>query len=71
MRPELDVTRRGEHLEHSSAAMNPRTIIIPMMGSDVSDLENLFSNDLISTEIVAHCDVLTLGRVRRVSKTCA
>ena len=71
MRPELDVTRSGEHLEHSSEAMNPRTFIIPMMSPDVSDLEILFSNDLISTEIVTHCDVLTCGRVRRVSKACA
>ena len=71
MRSELDVTRSREHLDHSSEAMDPRTLMIPMMGSGVSDLENLFSNDLISTEIVAHCDVLTLGRVRHVSKPCA
>ena len=45
--------------------------MMPMMGPGFGDMENLFSNDLISTEIVTHCDVLTLGRVRRVSKPCA
>ena len=36
-----------------------------------SYLENAFSNDVVSTKIVAQCDVLTLGRMQRVSKPCA
>ena len=36
-----------------------------------SYLENVFSSDVVSAEIVAQCDVLILERMQRASKTCA
>jgi hypothetical protein len=36
-----------------------------------SYLEQVLSNDVASAEIMAYWDVLTLGRIRRASKTCA
>jgi hypothetical protein len=36
-----------------------------------SYLENAFSSEVVSAELVAQCDVLTLGRMQRVSKQCA
>ena len=36
-----------------------------------SYLEKVFSNDVASAEIMASCDVLTFGRIRRASKICA
>jgi hypothetical protein len=65
-----EVSSSMGHMEPSSGPMAPRTARIPVMGPGFGDLENLFSNDLISAEIVTHCDVLTVGRVRRVSKPC-
>jgi hypothetical protein len=33
-------------------------------------LENVFSSDVASAEIVAQCDVLTLGRMQRDAHAC-